>query len=106
MSDFRKWLGYAITGATPLLGVGAAVFVVALIWRPAWRYDSGGMDRRWILGALVLVAWAVQVGIGFHVAISARFTREDRRVVWRELFRGSYAHYRRVLQRRSETRPS
>jgi hypothetical protein len=106
MSDLRKWLGYAITGAAPVLWVGAAVFVVALIWHPAWRYDSSGVDRRWIFGALVLAAWVAHVGIAFHVAISPRFTREDRRAVWRETFKGSYAHYRRVLRRRSESEPS
>jgi len=99
MNDARKWLAYAITCAAPAALLGAALLIVAFTWQPTWRYDSMGGDRRWIVAMLLLSAWAVYVGIAFHVSFSSRFTREDRRTIWRQLWTANYSHYRSVLRR-------
>ncbi len=94
-----KWIGCGVTWAALTLWVAAALLVLAFVTHPAWRHAADGGDRAWVVGALVLGAWLLHVAIAFHVVASARFSRDDRRTIWRELWRGSYAHYRSVLRR-------
>jgi hypothetical protein len=88
-----------VTWIVPFMWIGALVLIIAFTRWPEWRYSPDGADRRWMAAALLLAAWTIHVGIAFHVAVSSRFTRDDRRTVWRQLWRGSYSHYRDVLGR-------
>jgi len=94
-----KWIGSLVTWTVPVMWMGALLLIIAFMRWPEWRYSSAGTDRQWMAAALLLAAWTIHVGVAFHVAVSFRFMRDDRRTVWRQLWRRSYSHYRRVLGR-------